>query len=97
MTGNARAVLNEKDHCIIVTGVINFETAATLWNDSILRLQKCSEITIDLSQVISANSAGLALLLEWRKWGTVTKKKVTIINIPESLQSIAKVAGVQFD
>lgn len=88
--------LIDKNDRFVVSGVLNFLTVMTLWETSIPLMAECSEIKMDLSQVIKANSAGLALLLEWKRFCTVKKQKIFFLNVPEQLHSIAKAAGVDF-
>jgi len=51
-------------------------------------------ITLDLSGIVRADSAGLALMLEWSKQSAAVKRTVRFSNIPQQLQAIARVAGV---
>ena len=46
---------------------------------------------LDLSEVSRTDSAGLALLIEWLKQSAT----ITFRNIPEQMQSLAIVSGVQ--
>ena len=96
MLKNAQAVLHEKNHRIEISGVLNFETVVALWEQSLPLFKKYSEVTIDLAQDTSANTAGLALLLEWRKWSLVTQQKLSFANVPTQLQSMAKFTGIEF-
>jgi phospholipid transport system transporter-binding protein len=87
------AIVEEKNR-LIVSGELNFETVAVLWKQSLPLLVKYPHINIDLSQITSSNSAGLALLLEWLKYGKRENKVITFSGIPQQLQSLAAIAGV---
>ena len=40
------------------------------------------------------DSAGLALLLEWLRWGRSERRAVAFQNLPEKLVAIARLSGV---
>lgn len=88
------ATIIEEGDCLVVSGNLNFATIMPLWNASLLLLIKKSSLRFDLSKIVSSNSAGLALLLEWLRYAKEKKKSITFLNIPSQLLSIANVAGV---
>lgn len=51
-------------------------------------------VTLDLSGIARADSAGLALILEWCKQSAANGQELHFANIPQQLQAIARVAGV---
>jgi phospholipid transport system transporter-binding protein len=57
-------------------------------------LAKHDILKFDFAKINSVNSAGLALLLEWRRYATLKRKTITFSNMPDQLVSIATVAGV---
>jgi len=77
-----------------MSGDMSFETA-----DQIL---KCSEssfgqyqvLEVDLTKVRKADSAGLALLLEWKAQANQRAGEIRFIGIPDSLVAIAKTTEV---
>lgn len=77
-----------------VMGELNFVTVISLWNESLPLLKNQDELHIDLAKVTSANSAALALLLEWLKYAKSVNKPVFFQNVPASILSIAAVSGV---
>lgn len=79
---------------LLVSGDINFVSAASLWNDSLPLLSKAKELIFDFSGVTHANSAALALLIEWIKYAKQTNKSISFIKLPDQLRSIAAVGGV---
>jgi len=90
----ALAAIIDENKRLTVSGVLNFETVVTLWKQSLLLLAKYPHVDIDLSKVTASNSAGLALLVEWLKYGKQENKAITFSGMPPQLQSIAKVAGI---
>ncbi len=51
-------------------------------------------LVFDLSGIAKVDSAGLALLLEWRRWARQADIAIHYANLPRQLLAIAHVAGV---
>lgn len=83
------------------TGVFLIDGALTFSaiNDKTASLLKLTDtsgaIVIDLHGVASADSAGLALMIEWIK--QAQKKRIALIfkNIPKQLMTLAKLSGLE--
>jgi len=91
----AKASISRKDNHLTVSGDLNFATVVHLWKSSTALMNSGSAtLYFDLSGVTSANSAGLALLLEWLKYAKQKNKSIEFDQIPEQLLSIAKVSGI---
>ena len=91
-----KATIKREDNHLSVTGELNYQTVVSLWKESLFLFTKnTAEFYFDLSKVSSANSAGLALLLEWIKFAKRQKKTIQFHNIPDQLLSIAAVSGVE--
>ncbi len=52
-------------------------------------------LILDLKQVTTTDSAGLALLLEWIKMARIKKIQLFLENIPAQLLAIAKLSGLE--
>jgi phospholipid transport system transporter-binding protein len=89
------ASIKAHDGVMHVTGELNFATVMDLWRDSLAKLAELTAVDIDLSQVKTSNSAGLALLLAWLKYAEKCGKSVTFKHIPAHLASIIKVSGTE--
>jgi len=50
--------------------------------------------TVDLGEVTELDSAALALLLAWLREARAKQREVAFANLPESLQTIARLYGV---
>ena len=94
MIKNTKAKISCENGCVKVSGELNFATVVDLWNESLAYLDKESELKFDFAGVTQANSAALALLLEWVKLAKQRGKSISFYQLPEQLQSIAKVSGV---
>ena len=49
---------------------------------------------IDLAAVEQADSSALALLLEWQAWAKKRNHQFELVNVPDSLQALGRVMGV---
>jgi len=72
-----------------VEGVLDFTTAAWLASEGKRLFKGRGPLEIDLRGVRSANSAGLALLLEWTELARRRKLSLRFLNLPESLARLA--------
>lgn len=72
-------------------GPLTFKTSTRLFHGMEKQLQSGETVTqIDLSGVSTADSAGLALLLEWQANSNLSGHKMTMTGAPESLLQLAK-------
>ncbi|MES9941240.1 MAG: STAS domain-containing protein [Candidatus Thiodiazotropha sp. 6PLUC2] len=78
-----------------VHGAMTFEHAKVLLQQSEKLFVALPEIEIDLSQVEKADSAGLALMLEWMAWAAERETKVSFIGVPEAILSIAHLCQIE--
>ncbi len=77
-----------------LTGDMSFETAETLLRESEDMFEGHTRIEVDLSGVGKADSAGLALLLEWVTWANHTVREIRYTDMPERVLAIAKTTEV---
>lgn len=89
------AKISLDDGKLHVAGSIDFNTAVSLWKESLPLMISARELIFDFSGVTSANSAALSLLLEWEKYANKQQREISFQNIPAQLKSIAAVAGVE--
>ena len=81
---------------IVVTGDLTFASARDARQLGVLVLEssRAARLIIDCSGVTRADSAGLAVLLDWLAWGRRKSRVVTFENLPPSLVAIAKISEV---
>ena len=81
-----------EDGRVIVEGELGFATVPALarppWS------QGDAPVTVDLAGVRRADSAGLALLLEWARAARRQGRPIRFVHTPEQLKSLARVTGV---
>ncbi|MCX8048794.1 MAG: STAS domain-containing protein [Methylohalobius sp.] len=80
---------------IRVNGELSFATTACLWRASKRLFAKIQgDVVIDLSGVPRADSAGLALLVEWLRQAKRQNKRLTLINFPKQVLAMAQAYGL---
>lgn len=83
-----------EDH-FSVSGDMTFNTTHQLLLQSKNLFKKAKELHLNLTGVNRADSAGLALLLEWISQIEQQGGKVWVEGLPESLQTIAKLCQIE--
>lgn len=80
-----------KDGRATLAGALTFESVAGLFGETQKLFRGPQPVTlIDLSNVTNADSAGLALLLEWQSMQRAASRQLEINNAPDSLISLAR-------
>ena len=77
-----------------VEGELSFGTANTILRSSESKLAQFSDLEIDLSGVERTDSAGLALLLEWKAQAEERSASIRFVGVPENLLAIARTTEV---
>ena len=81
---------------VSVTGELTFASAREARQLGILVLEgsRAERIVIDCTSVTRADSAGLAVLLDWLAWGRKRARAVSLVNLPPALVAIARISDV---
>jgi phospholipid transport system transporter-binding protein len=81
---------------IVVRGELTFATArdARQAGTLVLAGSRAPQLVIDCAGVGRADSAGLAVLLDWLAWARRASKPVKLENLPASLVAIARISEV---
>lgn len=77
-----------------LSGHMGFENAAHALTESQKLFADHKKIQLDLSGVDSADSAGLALLVEWTGWAKREKRKLSLNHVPKQVVALAKISEV---
>lgn len=83
------------DGAVDVSGVLSFETVPvflggeTNWLDT-----GGGPLTVDLKAVSRADSAGLALMLEWLRRTRAAGRELHFVNVPEQVRHLIEVSGL---
>ena len=77
--------------CALLTGVLTFKSTPGLFMETDKLFRANAPVSsIDLSGVSSVDSAGLALLLEWKAIQNPVSRNLKFINAPSALMSLAQ-------
>jgi phospholipid transport system transporter-binding protein len=89
------STITEQNGTLLVSGDLTFVTVMQLWNASLSLLAQQSKLELDLSQVATSDSAGVALMIEWVKYAKQAKKLIRFQHIPAQLASIIAISGIK--
>ena len=73
---------------------MSFVTAERILQASEEPFEQHTRIEVDLSGVERADSAGLALLLEWITWANHTVREIRFTHMPDRIHAIAQTTEV---
>jgi phospholipid transport system transporter-binding protein len=76
-----------------VSGSLTMDSIGAAFGDAMQPLEG-KDWTIDLAQVESADSAAVSMLLGWMRNAQHHGAKLTFVNVPGNLLSLAKLYGV---
>lgn len=80
---------------VALEGELSFATAAAALQEGQRLFRGHSAVQVDLAGVRRADSAGLALLLEWIHWARNHDCRLSLHNIPEQLVAIAQISEAE--
>jgi len=78
-----------------VTGVLDFDSVPAAYRESLAKLDTQGDLVLDLSGVTRANSAGLALLIEWRRLAQRPGRSISVRNAPAALRNLARISELE--
>jgi phospholipid transport system transporter-binding protein len=78
-----------------VSGALTFETVPDLYQKSSSWFDGAGDLVLDLTQVGRADSAGLALLIEWLRRAQAANRTLRFANIPVPVQTLIRINGLQ--
>lgn len=83
------------DGTLIVSGVLTFATVPGVLASSVDWIAKLNgTASVDLGGVQKADSAGLALLVEWLQRARDAGRELRFVNVPEQVKSLIGVSGL---
>ena len=75
-----------------IAGDLTFETVAELRERGAEVLQCNGDVTLDLNAVTRADSAGLALMVEWLREARNRETGLHVVNMPDQMLAIARMS-----
>ena len=92
----ADAQLVEKaDGSWLLQGELGYMSVPSVLQHAGVNMLGKEQITVDLKGVTRADSAGLALLVEWLRESESAGNSIEFVNVPAQLLSIARVCGLE--
>ena len=89
------ALTNLGDGRFTLSGHMTFSTVDKILRQSEGPFSEYAQIEVDLSGIEHADSAGLALLLEWITWANHTVREIRFVEIPAKIRAIAETTEVE--
>jgi phospholipid transport system transporter-binding protein len=89
----ARLIDNGKGKWLL-QGELGFESVAGVLRHAGVMNPGQVRVEVDLREVTRADSAGLALLVEWLRESEYAGNEIVFTNVPDQLLSIARVCGL---
>ena len=77
-----------------VRSELTFKSATDILEQSKRLFAEYERISVDMSDVQDADSAGLALLIEWVSWARRFDREIVYENIPQQILAIAQISEV---
>jgi ABC-type transporter Mla MlaB component len=99
MNSQSKASISVLDNNQIeLQGILNFESVPILMKQAVILLQKLNngsdDVVVSFNGVTDSNSAGLALLLEIKRYMQTKNKAITFTDLPEQISTIAYAYGI---
>lgn len=92
----AARVVHDGQNCLRLEGELSFTTVPALVRSGAEFLARCgAEVVVDLSGVRRADSAGLALLVEWMRHARRLDKAIRFRAMPAQMQAMARVSDLE--
>ena len=88
--------ITARDHGVFeVTGQVTFQSVPQFFAQTDKWLQGgTGKVTIDMHGVTLADSAGLALLIEWLQLARSAKREIVFTNMPDQMRDLIRVNGL---
>lgn len=79
-----------------ISGQVTFQTVPQFLSHTDQWLHDpAPAVTIDMHSVTLADSAGLALMLEWTQLARAAKRQLSFVNIPPQMHELIRVNGLE--
>ena len=88
-------LVDEGEGRFTLKGAMSFATATDILKKSESLFGRHAALEIDLAGVGKADSAGLALIIEWKSQAANRKAAIRFSNVPDNLLAIARTTEVQ--
>lgn len=86
-------MIQREGDCLRVSGRLTMDSIGALFAEAMQPIEG-KNWTINLAQVEAADSAAVSMLLSWLRNAQQHEAKLTFVNVPENLRSLADLYGV---
>jgi phospholipid transport system transporter-binding protein len=90
-----QTLVENRDGALHLRGPLVFASAGAVLTQSLALLPRQGVAVIDMSDVAQADSAALALLIEWRKFAARQGLRLELRGVPAQLRALAAAAGLE--
>jgi phospholipid transport system transporter-binding protein len=90
----ANVMIRYEQGSAYVEGPLAFDTVMALLPQGFNLLMQHTCVTFDFSNVLQADSAGLALIMEWWRFAKKHAAEVRFANVPEALKALIAVTNL---
>lgn len=90
---DAQLVENEDGNWLL-QGELGFNSVPSVLKHAGVSMLGKQQVTVDLKGITRADSAGLALLVEWLRESQLAGSSIVFLNVPAQMLSIARVCGL---
>lgn len=90
----AGATVEREGDTLRVRGELNFASVADLWRTTGPLFATDPPARVDLGGVSHANSAGVALLVDWLSQANHRQQELVFLNVPAQMKAIIQVADL---
>lgn len=84
-----------RDGVLALAGPLVFDTVPAAWARSLALLPTTGNLVIDLGGVAHADSAALALVMEWRRLAHTRGMALELRGLPAQLRALAAATGLE--
>ncbi len=90
------AFIADPDGGFRLQSALTFATVPALWRPGAERIAAAADgdLQFDLQQVQAADSAGLALLIDWLAVARAQRRSLRYAQVPEALRALARLSDV---
>jgi phospholipid transport system transporter-binding protein len=79
----------------VISGALTLDTVSALRREGVRQFAADSgSLQLDLAAVTSADSGGLALLVDWLAWAGSVGRGLHYDHVPDALQALARISDV---
>lgn len=87
---NQATIASQESGGFTLKGILDLSSVSELWSQSAeLFANSGNNVTINLGEIERADSAGLALLVSWKRWAKTNNKSMAFTQVPDQVAALA--------